>query len=357
MSRAGPITPLLLALSLGCRAQQSYETAIPIDDTFPREPVTGALLERYEAAARWSEARDGLALVILRGETVIFESYARRYDPTTPVHIFSGTKSFSCALALLLEADGALRLDEDVLDTLPELAAGAGVTPDTLLHFTSGIAQDNRALTRDGLMEEQRIEDKYRYAVGLPSESAPGAVFHYGSSHQAVLGALITAKIGQSPLEYLEERLFTPMGLRFGGWNHDPAGNPMLAYGAWTTANEWLKYGVLLRDDGRWGGEARLPEGGVDRCTTGSAANPAYGMTFWLNEDVADDVDLSAFDTLSEEGRILDPDGPADLFAAAGYNDNRLYVVPSEELVIVRLGAGSRRFSDPTLLRMILRGE
>ena len=41
------------------------------------------------------------------------------------------------------------------------------------------------------------------------------------------LGALITAKIGQSPLEYLEERLFTPMGMRFGGWNHDPAGNPI----------------------------------------------------------------------------------------------------------------------------------
>lgn len=354
-----PLLPLALVatLGLGCQARQSFETAIPIDDTFPRQPVTGALQERYEAAARWSEARDGLALVILRGDAVIFESYARRYDPSTPIHIFSGTKSFSCALALLLEADGALDLNEDVQDTLPELAAGAGVTPDTLLHFTSGVAQDNRALTRDGLLEEQSIEDKYAYAVVLPSESAPGEVFVYGSSHQAVLGALITTKIGQSPLEYLEARLFTPMGMRFGGWNHDPAGNPMLAYGAWTTANEWLKYGVLLRDGGLWQGQALLPEGGVDRCTTGSAANPAYGMTLWLNEDVADDVDLSAFASLAEDGRILDPDGPADLFAAAGYKDNRLFVVPSEELVIVRLGDGSRRFSDPTLLGMILRGE
>lgn len=357
MNRAWALTPLLLALTLGCKARQSYETAIPIDDTFLRRPVTGALLARYEAAARWSEARDGLALVILRGDAVVFESYARRYDPTTPVHIFSGTKSFSCALALLLEADGTLRMDEDVRDTLPGLAAGAGVTPDTLLHFTSGIAQDNRALTRDGLLEDQQIEDKYAYALGLPSESAPGEVFSYGSSHQAVLGALITAKTGLSPLTILEERLFTPMGLRFGGWNHDPAGNPMLAYGAWTTANEWLKYGALLRDGGRWQGEALLPEGGVDRCTTGSAANPAYGMTLWLNEDVPDDVDLSAFDSLADEGRILDPDGPADLFGAAGFNDNRLVVVPSEDLVIVRLAEGSRRYSDPTFLRMILRGE
>ncbi|MBK9646749.1 MAG: serine hydrolase [Deltaproteobacteria bacterium] len=94
------------------------------------------------------------------------------------MHIFSGTKSFSCALALLLEADGALDLNEDVQDTLPELAAGAGVTPDTLLHFTSGVAQDNRALTRDRLLGGTKHRGQIRLPRGLsPSErSAPGGV-------------------------------------------------------------------------------------------------------------------------------------------------------------------------------------
>lgn len=346
---------LSLLFALGCRARLAFDTPIPVDDTFPRQLATGAELERLERAARWSERHDGLALVVLRGEAVIFESYARGYDPSEPRHIFSGTKSFSCAMALLAVEDGLLRWEEDVQDTLPELAAGPGITPDHLLHFTSGIAQDNAVLTRDGMLEEQQVADKYTYAVELPAVSAPGEVFAYGSSHQAVFGALMTQKLGHSPLDYLEERLFEPLGFRTSGWHHDPAGNPMLAYGAWTTANEWAKMGVLFRDGGLWQGQALLPDGALDRCLEGSAANPAYGLTFWLNREAPEGVDLSAFATLAEEGPILDPEGPEDLFAAAGYADNRLYMIPSEDLVIVRIGAGHRRFSDPELLRRVLR--
>lgn len=346
--------PVVLLLLVGCKARLSFDTPIPVDDTFPRALATGAELERYERAARWSEARDGLALLVLRGEAVVFESYARGYSPEEPVHIFSGTKSFSCAMALLAVEDGLLAWDEDVQDTLPELAAGPGITPDQLLHFTSGIAQDNAALSRDGMLIEQEIADKYAYALTLPAESAPGAVYRYGSSHQAVFGALLEAKLGGSPLEYLEERLFADLGFQTAGWHHDPAGNPMLAYGAWTTANEWAKAGVLFRDGGLWQGQALLPEGGMERCTQGSTANPAYGVTFWLNEDPPEGVDLSAFDTLAAEGRLLSPEGPTDLFAAAGYADNRLYMIPSEDLVIVRLGRGHRRFSDPELIAQLL---
>lgn len=345
---------LSLAPALGGCAKQSFDALIPVDDTFPRAQPSAEALARYEAAATWSERRDGLALMVLEGGAVVFESYARGYDAATPVHIFSGTKSFSCAIAALAEADGLLRLDEPVADTLPALAAGGDVTVRELLQFTSGIQQDNRVLTRDWLRERQRVQDKYAYAVALPAVAAAGARWEYGASHLTVFGALIKQKTGGSPLDYLEDRLLGPLGLETSGWLVDPDGNPALAMGAFTTANEWAKYGQLLLDDGVWQGERLLPEGAVAGCTQGSAQNPAYGMTFWLNHEAPDDVDLSAFPSLAEHGPVIDPDGPEDLFAAAGYKDNRLYVIPSQDRVIVRLGDGSRRFSDPELLELLL---
>ena len=64
---------------------------------------------------------------------------------------------------------------------------------------------------------------------------------------------------GEDALEVLDSSVFEALDFRYGGWHHDPAGNPMLPYGAWTTAHEWAKYGVLLRDDGVWLGFGTAP--------------------------------------------------------------------------------------------------
>lgn len=343
-----------LPLLAACAPQQTYTTPIPVDDTFPRVEPAAEDLARYEDAAAWSERRGGLALLVIEGGNVVFERTARGYDPSTPVHIYSGTKSFSCAIAAFAMADGLLSLEEPVADTLPDLAAGAAVRVEQLLNFSSGVEQDRPVLTRDWLRARQRVDDKYAYAVALPSVFQAGSAWQYGNSHLTVFGAMMKAKLGGSPLDYLEERLFAPIGLRTAGWLLDPEGNPALAMGAFTTANEWAKYGFLLLNDGQWDGAEVLPAGTVELCTTPSERNPAYGLTFWLNEEAPEGVDLSDFRSLSTEGRALYPEGPADLFAAAGYNDNRLYVIPSRDLVIVRLGDGSRRFSDPDLLALLL---
>ena len=66
-----------------------------------------------------------------------------------------------------------------------------------------------------------------------------------------------------------------------------------------------------------------------------------------------DDVELVAERALEDDGPIIWNDGPDDLVAAAGHNDQRLYVIPSKDLVIVRLGNGHRRFKDAELLRRV----
>lgn len=354
MNRPLACLAVLAAVGCGCRERMAFTDPIPVDDTFARNLATGDTLARYEEAAAYSEAHRGWALMILEGDEVVFETGQNGHGLDEPHHLFSGTKSFTCALFVAAEADGLLTADERVRDTIPELPDAAdALTTDHLLHLTSGMRQP-LALTLDAGLVDQRIEDKYAYAIEQPWKTAPGEVFDYGPSHFNVFGELVTRKLDGDPLAYLEERVLDPIGLKTAGWARDPAGNPQLSQGAWTTVNEWAKYGVLARDDGEFLGQRVLPEGGLHSCFVGSDANPAYGRTWWLNEDVDDDVELVSESRLEEDGRIIWNEGPADLVAAAGHDDQRLYVIPSEDLVIVRLGDGGRGFVDAELLSRIL---
>lgn len=347
---------LLLALQQTACAKLDYSSqTIPLTDVWGSAEPSDDALQRYTAAAAYAEQHGAVELLVIEGTHVVFEWTRADYDPTSPRHLFSGTKSFSCALADVLVADGTLDLAAPVSATIPELASGDDVTADDLLHFTSGIEQRFAALTIDGMREEQQVQDKYAYAVALPDQWDAGSRFEYGSSHQMVLGELVVRLTGQDALQVLDERVFDAIGFRYAGWHRDPAGNPMLPYGAWTTAHEWAKFGVLLRDDGLWQGGRVLPEGVRDRCTEGSQANPAYGRTFWLNAPLADDARLGGISQIKADGRpILDPDGHPDLFAAAGHKEQRLYIAPAEDLVVVLLSDGGRGFEDRALLELLL---
>lgn len=358
LTRLLPLAGGLLVL-FGCRTPIRFDEPIPIDDTFERVEATGAAAERYARAAAYSAEHRGLAFMVLEGETVVWEDYTNGDDGETPHHIWSGTKSFGCFIAGLAVDQGRMAFDEEVSAELTEFRSNdrkSRIRVQHLLHFTSGLAEDKRALTTDGLYEEQRIDDKYEYSLTIPSLNNPGTKFRYGSTHLMVFGEFFKRRMGRDPLDFLEEGLLDPVGFRYAGWHHDPAGNALLPYGAWTTANEWAKIGVVARDRGAWDGVALLSPETFDACLQGSAVNPAYGLNFWMNKDVPGDTDLSAFRSLEDGigGPIIYGDGPSDLFMAAGFNDNRLYILPSQDLVVVRLATRDVDFTDAELLRRLL---
>lgn len=332
----------MLLLLLACAAKIDFDQPLPVDDTFARVPAEGALLERIQRAADYSAAHNGRAFMVLIGDEVVFEQGQNGHGLDEPHHLFSGTKSFTCALFETLRQQDGLTAEEDV-----GLGLTKPVTVDQALHLTSGQRQAPFKLGWDLMREDPRY-DIYAETLKQPFDTEPGEVFAYGSTHFNLFGALVTERYGD-PVELLQQRVFDPIGLRTAGWLRDASGNPALSLGAWTTANEWAKFGVLMRDDGRFLGRQVL-QPGLHDCFQGSTANPGYGRTFWLNREVGDDVALIARSRLEDSGPILSNDGPADLVAAAGHDDQRLYIVPSLDLVIVRLSDGHRKFEDHALL-------
>ncbi len=345
----------LLLLS-ACAAKVSFDSPLPPDGGLPYEPATGDELARYEAAAAYSEAHRGRAFVVVKGDAIVYQSGQNGHALDAPHHLFSGTKTFSCLLMAAADADGHLQPDDRVRKVLPELPKEARrLTVDQLLHLTSGVSHDFLRLSVDGMRARPRVDDKAAIALSQPWRHDPGERFAYGATHFFLFGEVIERSVGLDPVDYLQQRVFEPIGFRTAGWIRDPSGTPALSYGAFTTAAEWAEIGVLLRDDGMFRGQRVLPEGLFAGCAQGSEANPAYGRAAWLNRDVdRDTVDLVAVRRLEPTGPIVSNDAPSDLLVAAGHDDQRLYVIPSLDLVIARLGDGGWSFTDRELLAPFL---
>jgi CubicO group peptidase (beta-lactamase class C family) len=319
-----------------------------------------------ERAAEYSRTHEGDALIVMTADgRLLFEDYAPGAGPDRPHRLASGTKTFWGLLAVAAAQDGLLVLDERAAETITEWRSHplkSRITVRQLLNFTSGLdpaTQEMRA--------RPRSEDKFARALQVAAIAEPGSTFAYGPSHLAAFGELLKRKLraegrdSADPLAYLRQRLLDPMGIEVGDWMRDAAGHPIMPAGAYLAPREWIKVGVLIANHGRWQGQVLIKPTHFRELLQGSAAKPSYGLTLWLNKGRRSGQSLS-FDN-GESVRLAREEGgtdsssaiPDDLVAAAGAGKQRLYVMPSQRLVVLRMGhAKGGPWSDQTFLAMLL---
>lgn len=286
----------------------------------------------YEAAAQYSREHRGIAVVVMKGDKIVFEDYAMQGSRDLPWMLASGTKSFSGVLCAAAIEDKLIKdFEEKIADTITEWKSDARkskITVRHLLSLTSGI--DAGQIGR---------VPGYAEAIRSLSNHDPGTHFEYGPVPFQIFGELMTRKLKSrnSTLDkYLKTRILEPLGMNVSLWRKN-GDQPLLPQGVVISAVEWIKFGRFLKDRGKWNGKQLIASKLLDELTIGSKANPAYGLTFWLN---ADGIGPSGDERVSISGDIgkkMAPD--SKIFMAAGAGNQRLYIIPSEDMAIVRFGA------------------
>jgi len=355
----------LLLLCLCVAACQPSPTQAPAAISAPTAKPTAVSLnpEQIKRAAEYNAAHDGISMLVMVNGKIIFEDYPNRGAANRPHELASGTKSFSCAMAVAAVADGFLKLDNRVADTLTEWRGDppkSKMTIRQLLSLTGGLETG----------DERGNVPTYAQAIQAPALFDPGQRFQYGAVPFQVFGEVMQRKLEwkkQSPLDYLKARVFDPIGLQIGEWHSGADGNPDLPSGARLTAREWAKYGELIRLGGTWEGKTILPAQTLDECFQGTPQNPAYGLTWWLNRDVPPDLRASIRQlTAGTEDLWNVPGVTRDLVFAAGAGKQRMFVSRAMNLVVVRQAtgilqvlAGQRRptFSDAEFLSLLLTSQ
>jgi CubicO group peptidase (beta-lactamase class C family) len=312
---------------------------------------------RFAAAAAYNAANRGISLVVMRGGRIEFEDYPNGGAADRPHETASGTKSFTGIMAAAAVQDGLLTLDEPAARTLSEWRddpAKGRITIRHILSLTSGL-ETRRA--RGNLLT-------YEESIAMPIVADPGARFAYGGDPFQLFGAILTRKLGpEDPVAYLQRRVLGPAGVQIGSWRRGRDDMPTLGSGARLTARNWAAYGEFVRGGGRVGGRPIVDPDALAANFAGSAANPAYGLGWWLNRPMPD-TQRNAIPQLRHATDVA-PDPaifPDDLVLAAGAGKQRLYISRSEGLVVVRqatgiLGAldreGQSGFSDAEFWRLL----
>jgi CubicO group peptidase (beta-lactamase class C family) len=308
-------------------------------------------------AAKYSESKRGIALLVMQNGRTIFEHYANGGSRETRCPIFSGTKSFWGIAALCAVRDGLINLDDRAVDTITEWKGDprkSQITIRQLLSQTDGIEPDPH-------LHSASIRDRNSMAVGLPLVASPGSVFAYGPSHLQIFSELLRRKLnGRSTISYIQENLLSPLGLVSLEFKRDRRGNPLPASGFELSAREWSRFGELILGRGNYHGRQIVPPALLGQAFAGSNANSSYGLTFWLNRqapggreiDIERELDLP-WQRASWSGVCFCKAAPPDMIVALGSNYERLFVIPSLNTLIVRQGSGAK-FSDAYFLRLVL---
>jgi CubicO group peptidase (beta-lactamase class C family) len=308
-------------------------------------------------AAKYSESRLGSGMLVMQNGRTIFEQYANGGSANKRWPIFSGTKSFWGIAALAAVREGLFRLDDLVSDTITEWKGDprkSQITIRQLLSQTDGIEGASR-------IQRLSIRDRNAMAIALASEAEPGSVFIYGPSHLQIFSELLRRKLkGRSVISYFEAHVSNRLGLRDLKFKKDSRGNPLPATGFELTAREWARLGELVIGNGNYHRRQIVPSVLLREAFVGSQVNPAYGLTFWLNQEAPNgrEADMERMLDLPWQnaqwsGVCICKDAPADMAVALGSHYQRLFIIPSLKAVIVRQGSGGN-FSDARFLRLVL---
>jgi CubicO group peptidase (beta-lactamase class C family) len=302
-------------------------------------PELQAALDRAFFEPHAPTYRRTKAVVVVKDGHVVAEQYAKGYGVDTQVLGFSATKSVISALTGILVRQGKLRLDgpapvaawQDAND--PRHA----ITVDQLLRHTAGLAIGSslQASLASVLEPVNRMKygeaDMAGFAETMPLVTAPGTTWNYNDGNYVILSQLIREAVGghaADVMRFARQELFAPLGMHHLTLQFDGSGNPEGSGEMLASARDWARFGLLYLDDGVAGGKRILPEGWVKYSASPTPnAWVGYGAGFWTNQG----------DGLAANYRITHG-WPRDAFMAKGTIGQYVIVIPSQRLVIVRLG-------------------
>jgi CubicO group peptidase (beta-lactamase class C family) len=334
-------------------------TPWPRGDRLDDPPAsTGTDLDRVDAALDLlfenPRQHTNAALVVHRG-ALVRERYREPFDRESRFESWSMGKSIAASLAGILIRRGLVDLDaplpfeewQSPADARSQIRTRHLLRMSSGLEFTGsqGMDEDPLVKTQDGKFLDHiyvyaGAVDAFDFSARKPAEFPPDALGRYRNCDPLLLTRLVRDTVrgeGQDFLTWPQRNLFDPLGMAGMVLETDPWGNFLISGHDYGRPRDWARLGLLYLQRGAWGGEQILPDSFVEFVQTPAPAfeEPCYGGFFWLNRS-------RAVPTL-----------PEDAYWMAGAGGQRVVIVPSLDLVIVRMGhlAGALGGWEDTLTR------
>ena len=284
-----------------------------------------------------------LGIVIVYDNKLIAEKYLDDYDHNTMFHGWSMTKSVAGAMAGILADKGKLSLDDPVEVGDWEDEEKGEITVKNVIQMSTGLDwYENYFTISDATVMLMQSEDMLASVTDNKLEYEPGNHWNYSSGDANLLSGIIRNRMDSDEayhsLPY--EELFYPAGMLNTVVETDASGLFVASSYSYGSMRDWARFGLIFLNKGIIFGDTILSKEWVEFMKTPAPASDGkYAGTFWLQEP-------------DEENALVDV--PDDVFFADGFLGQRIYIIPSEKLVAVRMGYGLSNFSMNDFLREVI---
>ena len=305
----------------------AYSFPSNIDNDLLQKAVRNVM---NESSANGKPAFTRAVLVLYDGH-IVAEQYAPGFDKNTVMLGWSMSKSFTGAMVGILVNQHKLSVDQPAPVASWTNSEKSNITIKNLLQQTTGL-DFTENYTRPSSVTKMlfRQGDMAAYTASLPLKYRPGTVFNYSSGNSNILSKLIRQVVGEKNyVAFPYSELFYKINAYSFLLEPDASGTYIGSSYSYATARDFARFGLLYYNNGIWNGEQILPASWVRESVQPSIADKRkhYGYQFWLN----------GYDENDSTKRWY-PDVPADMFFCDGYGGQDVYIIPSEKLIVVRLG-------------------
>jgi CubicO group peptidase (beta-lactamase class C family) len=273
-------------------------------------------------------------------DKIVAEKYGKQFSPATPMLGWSMSKSVTNALVGILVKAGMLSIEDSALLEAwkdPQ-DARSKITLDQMLRMSSGLAfEEVYGPFKDAtymLYDNKSMAD---YAAAKPLETEPDGKWNYSSGSANIIARIVKDRVGGTLVafnNFARQQLFDRLNMYSAIIEPDASGSFVGSSYMFATPRDWARIGLLYKNDGVRGEDRILPEGWVKYSTTPTPKAPMgeYGAQIWLNAGEKRNPTNRKFPLL-----------PTDLYYFGGFNGQSVTVIPSRDVVAVRLGVTHKK--------------
>lgn len=299
-----------------------------------------------QAVAHYAQERNSTGLIVMHRGAIVLEEYWQGHNAASAFNAMSMSKTIVGLLVGVAIAEGAITsLADPVAQYITEWRQDdrAEITLRDLLYMQSGLRNERRTDTPfSDLVQMYLGSDVTQVALGVPTQGPPGQAFDYNNVNSQMLALVLERATGIPYPEYLATRLWQPLRAADATiWLDRPQGTAKTFCCLFATARDWVRVGQLLLHQGRVGATQVVPARWITQMLTPSPLESTFGAHIWVkartpaypNVDQAATEPFLAADTVYLDGRDL----------------QRVYIIPSRELVIVRMGEWPDTWDDAVI--------
>ena len=319
-----------------------------------------------QSANDYAAANNSSVLMVWRNGAVEFEQYYGDADADTLLNSKSFAKPLTAiVIGRALQLGVIKSLDQPVADFIEEWRDDplkSQMLVRHLLDMRTGFLPQAAAYTPEDILNRAYLHPRHDEIIinDYPLVNTPGERYDYSNATSEMIAPLIEAATGREYEEFVGTEVLAPLGGAGGEvWLNRPGGVAHSGCCILLPASDWMRLSVLLLNDGRWGNEALLPEGYVAQMRQPGPDNAYHGMGVWVAGDFIAERGVANPDLGEETSFHSEPYAASDLFLWDGNANQVSYIIPSEGMVILRMGANppkEPRWDNAYLPNLLIEG-